>query len=172
MKKIVAIIGGIIGLAGIIASLFDQTLGWWEITSVVEILGSSTTYKTFLSPFGNLSYDYKDDIISIEGSIMILIALTTIIGNVLLLVGAFTDKNVLVIIGTFLAIIGLTYFLYSIGNFEEITALIQDESLSVIFGSESYTFIATTTSNWRLGNGYFVTAAGAMVSLVGSFLKE
>jgi len=172
MKKIIIIIGSIIGLLGVLAGLIDQTLGWWEFTSVYELLGNTTTYKTFLSPFGNITYDYQDDVDALESKIVIVIAILVIIGNIVILIGGFMDKKMIAFIGVFIVLVGLSYFLYSLGNFEQIMDLIQDESKSVLFGKETISFIGTLNNSWRLGNGYFITAGGFIISAIGSLIKE
>ena len=76
------------------------------------------------------------------------------------------------IIGAFIVILSLAYFLYALGNFEQITDFIHDETKSALFGKETITFILTYNNSWRLGNGYFITLAGSIATLVGLGLKD
>ncbi len=171
MKKIIVIIGSTIGLLGIFAGLIDQTMGWWEFTSVSELFGTNTN-KTFLSPFGNFTFDYQNDVIALESKIMVVIAILVILGNIGALVGSFMDKKMVVIIGASIVALCLLYFLYALGNFEQITDFIHDETKSAIFGKETISFVLTFNNSWRLGNGYFITLAGSIATLVGLGLKD
>ena len=130
------------------------------------------TDKTFLSPFGDLTYNYQDDIVALEGNIMIIIAFLVIIGNLGALIGGSMDKKMISIIGIFVVILSLGYFLYALGNFEQITDFINDETKSVLFGKETINFILTFNNSWRLGNGYLITSIGSIASVVGLVLKD
>ena len=172
MKKIIVIIGSIIGLLGIFAGLIDQTLGWWEFTSVYDVLFTTHTDKTFLSPFGNITYDFNETVTALEGNAMIMIAILVIIGNISVLIGGSVDKKLVSIIGISVVLLCLIYFLYGLGNFEQISNYINDGTKSALFGKETNIFILTFNNSWRLGNGFFIASAGSIVSVVGLALKD
>ena len=171
MKKIIVILGGIIAVVGVLASFLDQTLGFWQVLDSVEILGSTTDTTTFLSSFGQISNTGDDSIETLEQStIMLIIGISILVGGVIAIIGAGVGKNGLAIIGSVLMLVGLVYFVYSLPNFVEIADLVEDKS--AFFGEATYTFIGTLTRTWRLGNGFFISAGGCIISLVGSVLKE
>ena len=170
MKKIIVILGGIIAVIGVLASFLDQTLGFWQVLDSLEILGSTTDTTTFLSSFGQIS-NTDDSIETLEQStIMLIIGISILVGGVIAIIGAGVEKNGLAIIGTVLMLVGLVYFVYSLPNFVEIADLVEDNS--AFFGEATYTFIGTLTRTWRLGNGFFISTGGCIISLVGAVLKE
>jgi hypothetical protein len=171
MKKIVVILGGVIAVVGVLASFLDQTLGFWQVLKSVEFLGNTTNTTTFLSSFGQLSNTADDTIVTLEkSSITLIVGISILLGGVIATIGASVEKNGLAIIGTVLMLVGLAYFLYSLSNFAEIVDFVEDQG--ALFGNATSTFISTTTLTWRLGNGYFISAGGSIIALVGAILKE
>ncbi|MHA1745439.1 MAG: hypothetical protein ACTSWW_05535 [Promethearchaeota archaeon] len=171
MKKIVVILGGVIAVVGVLASFLDQTLGFWQVLDLVEFVGNTTETTTFLSSFGQLSNTADDPIVTVEkSSIMLIVGLSILLGGVIATIGAGVEKNALAIIGTVLILVGLVYFVYALPNFIEIADIVEDQS--ALFGDATTTFIVTLTRTWRLGNGFFISAAGSITALVGSILKE
>jgi len=75
-------------------------------------------------------------------------------------------------IGIFVVLLSLIYFLYALGNFDQISNHISDGTKSALFGKETITFILIFNNSWRLGNGYFITSLGSIVSTVGLALKD
>ncbi|MCF2141772.1 MAG: hypothetical protein K9W44_17095 [Candidatus Lokiarchaeota archaeon] len=174
MKKIVVIIGSIIVLISIFLPFADMTLGWWEHTQILKTFLGDTITKTYLSPFGTLSNDANTDTTQIEGSILIIASAGTILGALIAIIGGFMDKNLIAFLGALVIILGLAYFVYSLGNIPEIRDLLYDESASAIFGKNLDIFIIVGTADlkWRLGNGFFIAATGALVTFVGTIIKE
>lgn len=174
MKKILVIIGSVIALIGIFLPFADMTLGWWQYTQRLNTILGDTVTKYYLSPFGIISNDANSDTTQIEGYVLLIASIVTILGGVVAAVGAFTDKSLVAIIGSVLMIAGLAYFCYSLGNIEEIRQMLYDDTISAIFGKNEdiWILIGTADLQWRLGNGFFITAAGSLLTLVASFLKE
>lgn len=171
MKKLVVILGGVIAVVGVLASFLDQTLGFWQVFDVFEILATTTETTTFISSFGQISNTADDTIEILEkSSTMLIIGITILLGGVIAAIGAGVEKKTLAIIGTALILVGLVYFVYTLPNFTEIADIVEDQS--ALFGDATYTFIGTLTRTWRLGNGFFISAAGSITALVGSILKE
>ncbi|RLI66217.1 MAG: hypothetical protein DRO88_02495, partial [Promethearchaeia archaeon] len=130
--------------------------------------------KYYLSPFGIISNDANSDTTKIEGYVLLIASIGTILGAVIAVIGGFTNKNVVSIIGTMIMVAGLAYFCYSLGNIPEIHEMLYDESVSAIFGKNEDIFILIGTADlqWRLGNGFFIVTAVSLLTLVASILKE
>ncbi|MHA1585523.1 MAG: hypothetical protein ACTSVU_04575 [Promethearchaeota archaeon] len=175
MKKAIPIIGGIILVIGVLIGFVDKTLGFWQIKSVYELLGSTTTNISFLSIFGQISKTGSNDVSSVADiTPFLIVAISILIGGILIIFGGVKNTKGLTIIASIIAIAGLAYFVYSLANIPEVGDLmiLISNDKSRIFGTETISLIGTTTYHWRLGNGYLISAAGALISLIGSFTKD
>ena len=175
MKKTIPIIGGIILIIGVLIGFVDKTLGFWQIKSVYELLGNTTTDISFLSIFGQISETGSNDVSSVADiSPFLIVAISILIGGILIIFGGVKNTKGITIIACVIAIAGLAYFVYSLANIPEVGNLmiLISNDKSRIFGSDTYSLIGTTTYYWRLGNGYFISAGGVFISLFGSFTKD
>ena len=162
MKKFIAIGGALMTVAALMLGLIDASLGLWQYSN--EVFGSA-----YLNAFGQMTL-FNGNVENIEDNlIMIIITTAILVGAVVILIGGFTDKGGLALIGSLLIIAGLAYFFYSLPNFQEIQNYLWFTDKNVFFGSEE---ILTVDNAWRLGNGFFVLMVSVIVSLIGSLLKE
>lgn len=164
LSKVLAILGGIIGLIAVFLFFFEQSLGWWEVSVQIGTLSNSA----YISPFGYTSDD------AFLGPLFLFAAVLFILGSVLIFVAAAKDSKGFSIICSLLMIGGLILFCYSLYANEDFDALIT--GLETLLGSEFFVFFGTVDLGlfgiwtWRLGNGFFIACAGTVIALVGSFL--
>jgi hypothetical protein len=162
MKKFIAIGGALMTIAALMLGLIDATLGVWQYSD--EIFGTA-----YLNAFGQLTL-FNGNVENIEDNIIMIIITTAIlVGAVVILIGGFTDKGGLALLGSLVIIAGLAYFFYSLPNFQEIQNYLWFTDKNVFIGSE---VVLTVDVAWRLGNGFFVLIVGFVVSLIGSLLKD
>jgi hypothetical protein len=175
MKKLVALIGGIIILVGVFIGLIDPSLGWWQMDITYTIFNNTKEGALYLSSFGGITDTYNDSTDQLEGAIIYIIMALAALGGILLIVGAAKESSGIAFIGVLMAIGGLAYFIYALPNFEQLVdfaTIGSNTPENMVWGSADLTFIGEYTLNWRLGNGYIITAAGALVSLIGVVMKE
>jgi hypothetical protein len=171
MNKIICFIGGLLGLVGIILPFADKTMAWWTV-SVDPNIGDTVIF--YLMPLGDIINNSNDDVIDIEGNVLLIITFLVVIGSLLILIGTFMDNKNVAFIGTLLLIGGIAYFLQAIGNIEEIQDLMRAvEPDNYLFGEETVkVFILEWKYKWALGTGFYISTAGAIVSLIGLFQKQ
>ncbi len=161
LTKILAIIGGIIGIFAAILTFIEPSLGWWEVTYV-----GIGTNEAYLNPYGyNVNGDFA-------GELFLIGALLFVASSVLVILAAAKGSKAGSLLFAFLMIVGLALFCYALyveEHFESILA-----GLEFLFGGDYNVFFGTVdffgTWTWRLGNGFFIACAGAAIALVGSFL--
>lgn len=161
LSKILAIIGGIIGILAAILTFIEPSLGWWEVTYV-----GWGTNAGYLNPYGyNVVGDFAGELFLIAG-------LLFVASSVLVILAAAKGSKAGSLLCAFLMILGLALFCYALyveEHFESILA-----GLEWLFGADYNVFFGTVdflgTWTWRLGNGFFIACAGAAIALVGSFL--
>ena len=180
MKKIVVLIGSILGLLVIIAGLIFQIFGWWEFTLISDISGEQITHTEYLSPFGRITNDYFDTVTTDGGIIIILIAILVIIGNISVLIGGLLDRKLISIIGVSIVFLSLLFFIFALGsesNFPRINTKwflrLASNDYSVYWGNFiNEGVIVPGDYSWRLGNGFLIMCVGCIVSIVGVALKD
>ncbi len=176
MNKVIGIIGGILGLIGAIFQFFDQTMGWWQDYTTTP-LGGITNGTWFLNLLGQITSDnskFKSETLA-NTTIVYIVLLAVVIGGILLFIGGITGKSSYGAIGTLLLLGGLIYFVYSLPNIPEIQSLLQNYTVSNYFyssGQFSILSIVFSNATWRLGNGFFITAGGALLGIISIALKS
>lgn len=164
MSKVLAILGGIIGIIAVFLFFFEQSLGWWEVSVQIGTISNSV----YISPFGYTS----DDVFL--GPLFLFAAILFIVGSILIFVAAAKDSKGFSIICSLLMIGGLILFCYSLYANEDFDTILS--GLETLLGSELNIFFGTVDLGmlgiwtWRLGNGFFIACAGTAIALVGSFL--
>jgi hypothetical protein len=178
MKKIIGILGAIVGLIGVIFQFFDKTMGWWEADwTTTPIIGSVTTESHYFNLLGELSSSSNNNnypIVLADKTIITLILIIVLAGCVCLFIGGAKGNTALGILGTLLLIGGIVYFAYSLPNIPEmVSELHHFNPPNYLFGSGDWNFIIADIKNsWRLGNGFFITSGGAILGFIGSAMKE
>jgi len=98
MNKILVIVGILIFLIGTFLAFADMTLGWWQYTqNLTTIIGDSGT-KYYLSPFEIISNDANSDTTKIEGYVLLIASIGTMLGVMIVVIGGCTNKNMVIII--------------------------------------------------------------------------
>ncbi len=162
MKKIISILGSLIAIVAIFIGLVDETLGLWQCIIEDNVI----TY--YFNAFGQLARN--GNVESIEKNvIMIIISAAVLIGATMTLIGGFTEKGGLAILGSLVIVAGISYFIYSLPNFQELTDILFFTDKNLYFGSEE---IISVDYQWRLGNGFIILFFGSLITLIGSLLKD
>jgi hypothetical protein len=167
MAKIIAIIGGIVGIAATILWLVAPSLGWWEII-FDPIIGNNVEY--YLSPFGIFTYgDTTENWLGL----FLVGGLIFLVGSILILVGAAKESTGIAVLSAIVMIAGIGLFCYALYSYEDLQDILEfmefwGGEYTVFFGT--YNFFGTW--NWRLGNGFFIAVAGAIIGLIGSFMVK
>ena len=151
--SIIAFIGGLIALAGIILSLFVDQFGWWNFYTISNnnVVGSD-----FLTGFyGNADNAFNEE-------------LTYLIPGILASLGALmclTSNKYLAIIGSVLIFAGVGMFLILLGDSD--AADLADALDTNIFWDRFGIEIAGnfTGVRWQLGYGLMTVAAGGIIGL-------
>ncbi|MBA7507408.1 hypothetical protein ES706_06127 [subsurface metagenome] len=165
LTKILAVIGGIIGILATVLTFIEPSLGWWEVNQQLIVTNSA-----YLNPYGyNVNGDFAGELFLIGGLLFLASSILVI------LVAAKGSKGGSILFA-FLMIVGLALFcyaLYSEDHFESILSGLEwlfGADYNIFFGSVDLGIFGLYT--WRLGNGFFVACAGAAISLVGAFLVK
>lgn len=168
-NKLPALIGGIIGLVAVLLGLVEPSLGWWQIHFEFGPINMSS----YINAFGYSTNTVNNDL-ELISNILLLSGLTYLAGTLLILLTAAKNMKSGAILFSFVMIIGIILFcygLYANENFADILSGIEflsGDEHNVFFGT--FKFLGTWT--WRLGNGFFVGVAGAVISLVGAYMMD
>ena len=173
MNKIVAILGRIVGIFAVILGLFEPTLGWWDVTVddyLVFFDGSGA-----INAFGYSSNTANDNI-ELLGPLLLIGGILFLVSSVLIIIASFKENKNFTILCSFLMIGGLALFCYGLTVVEDFENIL--EGLNFFAGEERTVFFGTVDLGlggdwaWRLGNGFFIAIGGAVIALIGSFLKK
>jgi hypothetical protein len=166
MTKILAILGGIIGILSVLLFIFEPSLGWWEVTVQIIMI----TNSAYINPFG-----YTPDG-TFLGPLFIFASVLFLVGAIFILVAAAINSKGFSILCALLMFGGLALYCYALIANEDFDAIIT--GLETLFGAE-YTVLWGTADlgllgiwTWRLGNGFIIAVAGAAIALVGAFLVK
>jgi len=164
LSKVLAILGGIIGIIAVFLYFFEPSLGWWEVSVQIGTISNSA----YISPFGYTSND------AFLGPLFLFAAVLFILGSVLIFVAAAKDSKGFSIICSLLMIGGLILYSYALWANEDFDAVLTGletllgSEFNILFGTADLTPFGIWT--WRLGNGFIIACAGTAIALVGSFL--
>ncbi len=148
-RSYIAILGGVIAVLGVVLSIFIRELGWWNFLSVV---GDNVDYtNTWAGAF----FGDSDPYFSPEFTYL-LPGIISGVGALLCLPG----NKFLSFIGSLAVIAGLVVFLFLVQG-SWIGDLADLLGKSALWDSGAF-------SKWRLGFGYFITAGGGILALVGA----
>lgn len=168
MGKIVAILGGLVGLLASILFLFEGSLGWWEVV-YTPIFGNAV--RGDLSPFGTYQLGTGD--VEMWGGLFLFSGIIFVLASVLLIVASAKESKGGAILCAILMIVGLGLFIYALGSDEGLLQIkdfldwIGGSEYNVYFGSVDFGFLGAWA--WRFGNGFFIAIAGAVIGLIGAF---
>ena len=159
-KSVVALIGGIIALIGIVLSFFVEIFGWWNFYTIVL---DDVTDSFFMNAFfGDTEELFHEE-------------LTYLLPGILASLGAIlclTQNKTLSIIGAVLIIGGIGFYLVLLGDSDAAnlannldTNIFWDE-----FGIE--VFNSFSGVRWQIGYGMITTAVGGVVGLIGGLTAK
>jgi len=166
MNKLIGIVGALITLVGVFFELFIPSMGWWQVNSMV----TGNTWSTFLSLTGVLSNTANSNTKTVsESSQLIIILVFAIIGGFALLIGSFSGKSVIGLLGCLLIFVGLIWFVALLPSISELQNMLGNPS-NYAFGSGNVTIFGWTaaSSNWFLSTGFWLTLSGGVIGLLGS----
>ncbi|MBD3353408.1 MAG: hypothetical protein GF364_18140 [Candidatus Lokiarchaeota archaeon] len=166
-KNWIFIFGAIITLLGVFIALFDETLAMWQHTD--SIWGDF-----YLNAFGivklngETAFNWTED-----GGTYVYAGLIIIVGGLFALISGITGSKGLGFISAFAILGGLAYFFYShvvfvndnIFAFAFLGGMGSVEGIEIVWGTNG-------AVNWRIGNGAFIVAAGAIVTFAGLGKKK
>ncbi len=170
-KKILAILGGLIGLLIVILAFIVPALGWWEV-SFDPFIGSIR--HSYIDPIGiarntaNDNFDYMGTYFTVAGVVFLA-------GCVWVLVGAIKESKVFTLLCAILMIAGLSIFCVALAMNEDFENIIS--GLDFLYGGEHNVFFGSVSflGNewiWRLGNGWFICLIAAILAFIGAFYVD
>ncbi len=168
-NKLPAFIGAIIGLAGVLLGLVEPSLGWWQVNFV---LGPINEYL-YINAFGYSSNTFNNST-ELVSNLLLIGGLLYLAGTLLLLITTAANKKSGAILFAILMIIGLIIYCYGLyanedyGNILSGLEFLSGNKYNIFFGE--YHFFGTWT--WRLGNGFFISIAGAVIGLIGAAMID
>ena len=173
--KILAIIGGLVGVVAVLLSLLVADLAWWQ-AHVENYLGfiDGTAY---INAFAVTSNTGNSETEFLQEGIMILIgSLIFLATSILIIFTAVKEEKTYSILCSIGMIAGLFLFCYGLSLVTDLENIM--EGLSGIFG-ESYTIFWGAVDlgvlgswSWRLGNGFFIGAVAAGIALIGALISD
>ncbi len=172
--KIIALIGGLIGLAAVLASLLVNELGWWQIFGDnIPFFGDQTG---FISSFGMTSNTFNSESEFIEeGALLVVGAVIVLISSILIILTAIKEEkmySILCAIGIFVGLFVYCYGLTVIQDLDDMFSL-----ASNWFSGTGTMFFGTATVlgadiTWRLGNGFIIGVVGGIIAFVGAAIMD
>lgn len=170
MNKPLVFIGGILAILGVILPFIDKSMAWWMVT----LSAGSNSASSFLSLTGIISNTENSNTTTIDdNSALVIVLILVLVGGVLALAGTSKTSGGIAVLGILVVIVGLVYFIISLPNIPEVAnLLVAFDNPSYLYGSDEFTFIITWTYTWRIGNAFLVSAAGAVVGLLGSLVSS
>ena len=160
VKSVIALIGGIIALLGIVLSFFVDIFGWWNFYT---IFADDVTDSYFMNAFfGDTEELLHEDLTYLIPGIL------ATLGGILCL----TQNKVLSIIGGVLIIGGIGFYLVLLGDSEAAT-LANNLDTNIIWDEFGVTLFDTFTGmRWQLGYGMITTAVGGIVGIIGGLTAK
>ncbi|MFO8017203.1 MAG: hypothetical protein R6U96_01085 [Promethearchaeia archaeon] len=158
--KIIAIVAGLIGIFAVLSFFIEESLGaWWQVENDLF----NTTF--YLNAFGMSSGEESELALETLGLVAGIIYL---LGSVLIIYAASQETKGVGILSALMMVGGLALFCIALTNNESLEWGI--DFLNFITGSEEYNifFGEATMYTWRLGNGFFIGTAGAIIGLIGA----
>ena len=154
-RSILAMIGGIVIVLGVVLSIFLKELGWWNFLTVV---GGDVTDNYYLSAFFGDGDPYFADTLT-----LLLPGILAGIGGLLCITG----NRFLAFIGSVLGIVGIVLFIVFLGDSD--AATVANYLDTSIFWDKVGITVGDVFSGvkWRLGIGLFTTGGGSILALVG-----
>ena len=154
-RSILAIVGGLIVVLGVVLSIFIEELGWWN-------------FKTFL--FGEVASSNYLSVFFADGDPYFADTFTLLLPGIIASIGGImciTGNRILSFIGSVLVIVGVVLFLVFLGDSDVSTILSSYLDSNIFFetvgGGDPF-----SGAKWYLGIGFFMTAGGGILSLIGA----
>ncbi|MFX1312388.1 MAG: hypothetical protein ACFFHD_07225 [Promethearchaeota archaeon] len=161
--KVLAIIGAVVGLLSVILSFILPELSWFQY----EISGMGLSGGIYLTGFG--TYLKTGDVVSTPDTVMLMMigGILVIVGSVLCIVCALTEKKVVGIIGGIVILLGPVLLIVDLlTGMSEMSENILDIGSNVNVFWDSYTDMGVTVS-WNIWIGSFIALAGGVLGLIG-----
>lgn len=167
MNKSLVVVGGIIALIGVFFQFVDKTMGWWMYWTE---FGDISYYLSLTGVISNSNNTNTSELDS-NTTLLIILALA-VLGAILMVMTLSKNGKTLGFLGIVIIFAALGYFVYSLPNVFDGTLV---EGLMALADTTNYFYgtfdIGPISTSWRVGNGFLITAAGAIVGLVGTFVK-
>jgi len=150
-RSIIAIVGGIIALFGIVLGIFIKELGWWNMLNV--FLGDVEYTNLYTTAFfGDVDTYFSSELTYLlPGIIAGVGALLCLSGNkILSLIGGIA---VFAGMGLFMILLGGSW----VGDLAELSDKNPFSDSFLVF-------------KWRLGIGFYITGSGGLLALIGGLI--
>ncbi|MCP4763652.1 MAG: hypothetical protein GY870_17915 [archaeon] len=165
------LIGGIVALVGVFLYYFDQSFAIWQGSIDWGFFGVQQGY---LDPFGSFHVENVDP--ESWGNSFMIAAGLVIVGGLLSIGGGIKGTKSIGILGAIAILGGCLYCAYSLYTLFDGAIVLADMPLAWainigIDNLDGNIFMGSNNAEtivWRLGNGFFIIAVGAIVSLVGA----
>lgn len=173
--RIIAIIGGIIGILSIALFFVLPEIFCFYRMEVTSIFGDVSTYlggPGFAS--GTLmGVPYPPRLVANNDIFLILTGVLTLAGGIITLIGGAVNKKVVGIIGGLILLGGPLLLIASLflelGTLGDLTAVFTAFGQSPIFGTYSD---PTGTATWGIWIGFFMAIGGGVVGVIGGALSD
>jgi hypothetical protein len=161
--RIIAIIGGIIGILSIaLYHLLPELFCLWR-------LDAGGFAEIWVGGFG-FSGGSAGDPEYTEEILLLIIGVLIVAGGALAIIGGLTESKLIGILGGVVMLVGPILFiigaLIEFGPFEDLAALI------AFFGGEGLLFGSEAGVDWGIWIGTYLAIGGGVVGLIGGFLTE
>ncbi len=173
MSKVIAIIGGVVGIVAAILGFLAPELGWWQVTAENYLIifdGSG-----YINAFGMTSNTVNEEV-ELLGNMFLIGGIVFIVGALLAMVGAAKESTGLAVLGSIIMIAGIGLWVYDLMTNEDFENIIDGldfitgDEYTVLFGAIDLGILGAW--NWGLGVGFYIAVAGAVVCLIGSFMVK
>ncbi|UYP46765.1 hypothetical protein NEF87_003050 [Candidatus Lokiarchaeum ossiferum] len=159
-KSVIALIGGIIVLLGIVLSFFVDIFGWWNFYT---IFADDVTDSYFMNAF----FGDTDELLN-EDLTYLIPGILASLGGILCL----TQNKALSIIGGVLVIGGIGFYLILLGD-SDAANLANNLDTNILWDEFGVTlFNSFTGVRWQLGYGMITTAVGGIVGIIGGLTAK
>ncbi len=168
-SKLIAYVGGIIGLVAVLMGLIEPSLGWWQMRYEF----GPFDVNIYINAFGYSSNTANNNVELVDNTLL-LAGMIYLAGTLLLFIATAKNMKAGAFLCAILMIIGIILFCYGLyGNegFGDLLSgmeFLSGEEHNVFFGT--FKFLGTWT--WRLGNGFFIGVVGAVIGLIGAVMMD
>lgn len=167
--KFFLIIGVILAYFSVFSYFLLDSIGAWWLVELDPVLG--TTQTSYINAFGYAGIT-GGELEQVLGPLGIFGVILFLIGPLLSLLSISKGAKIYAYLGFFLMLSALVIFLYGLVNIQDFESIF--DFLSFITGDEYIVYFGTVDLGifgiwmWMLGVGFYIAAAGTIITLIGA----